>query len=521
MPAPDLLSALVTVAVGALSGGITNAVAIWMLFHPHRPRGIGIFRIQGAIPKNKPRLAKSIGRTVGERLLTAEDLARRLGAPEVRAAFDAAVDRLVGDLLESERGPLVEAVPEAHRGALEEGIAAVARAVAGGLASWTASPAFEATALRWVEALRAEVGDRPLGASLSAERREALRGAVGGWLEHLAEGDELEAVLRRVVRERLEAIAADGEPLIDRLPAGLVGAVEQGIADYLPIAIERLGAALADPGAKDQIHRALREAYDRAVRDLLLHERLVAKLVVTDATFRRLLDGFERDGFERFAATLTSPEMRERLAKAINDAVVAFLRVPLADRMRRLSPPKREALERTLGDWLVRVAREPGTRAALGRLVDRAVGLAEDRTWGEVLGLLPPDRAAALAAQGLGSERGRRLVEEGVTSLATGLLRRPVGRPADWLGEATADRLRAGMRELAWQWVRTQIPTVVGQIRVPEMVEEKVSGFSIQRMEDIIRDVTQRELDLIVRLGYVLGALVGLVAVGVGWVTGR
>jgi uncharacterized membrane protein YheB (UPF0754 family) len=52
------------------------------------------------------------------------------------------------------------------------------------------------------------------------------------------------------------------------------------------------------------------------------------------------------------------------------------------------------------------------------------------------------------------------------------------------------------------------------------MVEEKVSGFSIQRMEDIIRDVTQRELDLIVRLGYVFGAVVGLLAVGVNWVLG-
>jgi uncharacterized membrane protein YheB (UPF0754 family) len=31
-------------------------------------------------------------------------------------------------------------------------------------------------------------------------------------------------------------------------------------------------------------------------------------------------------------------------------------------------------------------------------------------------------------------------------------------------------------------------------------------------MEEIVRNVTQRELDLIVRLGYVLGGLVGLLA---------
>ena len=64
----------------------------------------------------------------------------------------------------------------------------------------------------------------------------------------------------------------------------------------------------------------------------------------------------------------------------------------------------------------------------------------------------------------------------------------------------------------AWTWLQEQIPRVVEQIRVPEMVEQKVLGFSTQRMEEIVRTVTQRELDLIVRLGYLLGGLVGVIA---------
>ena len=72
MDQQTLIQGAVTIGVGAISGGITNAVAIWMLFHPYEERGIGPFRIQGAIPKNKARLARSIGKTVGERLLTPE-----------------------------------------------------------------------------------------------------------------------------------------------------------------------------------------------------------------------------------------------------------------------------------------------------------------------------------------------------------------------------------------------------------------------------------------------------------------
>src|SRR5687767_14282288 len=111
MDSTTLVQGLVTIAVGAISGGITNAVAIWMLFHPYELRGIGPFKLQGAIPKNKDRLARSIGKTVGERLLTPEDLSERLGAPSVREAFARAIGGVVDSLLDRERGPLRGQLP--------------------------------------------------------------------------------------------------------------------------------------------------------------------------------------------------------------------------------------------------------------------------------------------------------------------------------------------------------------------------------------------------------------------------
>src|SRR6266540_1368969 len=98
------LQGLVTVGVGAISGGVTNAVAVWMLFHPYERRGIGPLAIHGAIPKNKARLAKSIGKTVGQRLLTEEDLARQLSAPGLREAFDRAVAVFLDRALNTPRG---------------------------------------------------------------------------------------------------------------------------------------------------------------------------------------------------------------------------------------------------------------------------------------------------------------------------------------------------------------------------------------------------------------------------------
>jgi uncharacterized membrane protein YheB (UPF0754 family) len=64
------------------------------------------------------------------------------------------------------------------------------------------------------------------------------------------------------------------------------------------------------------------------------------------------------------------------------------------------------------------------------------------------------------------------------------------------------------------------VPDVVERIDVARRVEEKVVEFPTQRMEDLVRKVTDRELRLIVRLGYVLGAFIGTVLVVVDAVLG-
>jgi uncharacterized membrane protein YheB (UPF0754 family) len=510
----SLLSAVATVAVGAISGGITNAVAIWMLFRPHEPRRFLFFTFQGAIPKNKPRLARTIGRTVGERLLTPEDLAARLSAPEVHAAFTDAIHRLADSLLDREYGTLREVLPPAAASLVDGVITGLGPRVAERLAEYTEREEFATLVDNWMARLERDIGEKPVGDLLSPAGRQALATRVDGWVSDLTDGQELESTLRSWVAHQLEVMEQDPRPLIDRLPPGLLAPVEQAIDDYLPTAIDRLAALLADPETRTTVSAALRNAFDGAARQLLLHERILAKLVVKEQTFERLLDGIEQSGFEKFASAITAPAIRSRLANAVHQALLGLLRMPLAERLARLGPERRIALVETLGDWLVAAARSPSTRSSVQRVLERGLDAAGDRTWGDVLSFVPRDRVAAMLRDGLRSEAGRAWVSEHVSYAAGKLLDIPIGRPASWLGESTTHALRDGMTETSWNWVQGQVPLVVGRLNLPEMVEQKVLGFSTQRMEEIVRTVTERELKLIVRLGYVLGALVGLVAVG-------
>lgn len=516
MDSQTLIAGAVTIGVGALSGGITNAVAVWMLFHPHDPARIGPFTLQGAIPKNKARLAKSVGKVVGERLLTPDDLSRRLSDPALRAAFDRAVGGAVQELLAREHGPLADALGAEARRAIESALPALATRVADQAGDHFASPAFLAQVERLLAQLSEQLGQTRIGASLNAEERQALKRRVEQWATGVAEGQELAIALRRVLNTELERLAFDHRPLVERLPAGLVSAIEQAIADSLPGIIERVGDALARPEARGEVLGVLRGGIKHAVQDLMLHQRLLAKLVVTDDALTRLLDSFANEGADRLAADLRGGPLQGQVRLSVSDAVQSALRVPLGERLTRLGPERRTALADSLSELLLHTLRSDATREVLSQALDRFLEEADRRTWGDLLRALPAPQVARILGESLASPDGRRWIAETVLQLAHALLGRPLGRPSNWLGPTTTEALSIGASDAVWRWVHEQIPTVVERLSVQEMVEQKVLGFSTQRMEEIVRNVTQKELDLIVILGYWLGGIVGLVAFGVG-----
>ncbi|WP_112180075.1 DUF445 family protein [Paraliobacillus zengyii] len=72
---------LVMIGIGALIGGITNSLAIRMLFRPHEAKYIGKFKVPftpGLIPKRKDELAKQLGKMVVEHLITVEGIQNKL-----------------------------------------------------------------------------------------------------------------------------------------------------------------------------------------------------------------------------------------------------------------------------------------------------------------------------------------------------------------------------------------------------------------------------------------------------------
>jgi uncharacterized membrane protein YheB (UPF0754 family) len=290
----DFTRLALDVFLGSVSGGVTSWVAVVLIFRPYEQT----FGLHGAIPKNKARLAKTIGKTVGERLLTPADIVEELQRSGLREAIEAKLADVAVEALERDRGPLRELLPPA-------------------------------------------------------------------------------------VAAELERLIADAGP-------DAAAAYERYVAT---------------------------EAFEEQVRAFVARSR--------------------KDGQAGLAAGL------------IDDVIVR---------------------------WALRAAR---------------------------------------------SERARAMAVEAVRGAGVALLDRPLGRLARWLPDDAPRRLVATAAPAVWDQIVEKLPALMETVDIPAMVERKVLGFSTRRVEDLVRGVTQRELNLIVQLGYVLGAVIGAAQFAVeSWIRG-
>lgn len=89
--------------IGAAIGTITNGIAIKMLFRPWNPVYIGKFKLPftpGLIPKEKPRIAASIAKVIGNNLLDDNTIKKTLLSDSTKEKLTGSVEKKISSLSE-------------------------------------------------------------------------------------------------------------------------------------------------------------------------------------------------------------------------------------------------------------------------------------------------------------------------------------------------------------------------------------------------------------------------------------
>ncbi|MDQ3604926.1 MAG: DUF445 family protein [Gemmatimonadota bacterium] len=509
---------LLPLIIGIVAGLGTNAVAIWMLFHPYRPVYAGPVRVlpMGAIPKEIDRIAKRIGETVGKELLTPEDIARTLSSASFRGRFDEVLRGALQAAIDRELPALRELVTPDQAAQLQEVLDRLLEKLLQGIRIYLASPEFELRVRRLARGIATDFRGNHVGMVLTPElHADILRAARELW-ESVRESDEM----RRVIAEALDRFIANlivsEKPLRSYVPTGAVNLGEAVVAQYLPILLERLGQVLDDPATRLRLQETLRRFVDRFLEEQQTWKRIVGRLVVTERTLSQTVAAIEQGGVEEISGLLRAPEVQARVAAAVNDGVEEVLNRPVRRLLGELTPERADRLRNVLVERVLYLLQHPTTEQFIVGRLDALLTAAEEKTVEELLELLGQKRAAAfpdaLAGWIVETLRGARtnaVVERTLAHQTSWMMSVPIGRVGQYLPPDAAQRGEDLLFDPLWSFIQKRVPVAVAGLPIARMVEEKLKGFPIEQVEALIWRVSRNELVLIIYLGGFLGALIG------------
>lgn len=194
---------LVNIAVGSVIGGVTNELAIRMLFKPVKPWYIGKWKVPftpGLIPRRRDDIAIQMGRLVEEHLLTTEGIKRALNQSGLESTLTGWMNTIARDWMTDERSlrqALLTVMPQLFQedGTWSEGVRAPIEAKWG----------------TFVEQVLAQYEEKKLRELVTDNGRERLDAALGSVSE----------LLLKRFREYLHS--PEGQQTLQNMVRGLLG----------------------------------------------------------------------------------------------------------------------------------------------------------------------------------------------------------------------------------------------------------------------------------------------------------
>lgn len=97
-----IIKLLLIVGIGAGIGWITNYVAIKMLFRPYKEINLGLFKLQGLLPKRKHEIGENIAEVIQTELVSLQEILKSLDGSKLEEKMSEIIDGILEEKLQSE-----------------------------------------------------------------------------------------------------------------------------------------------------------------------------------------------------------------------------------------------------------------------------------------------------------------------------------------------------------------------------------------------------------------------------------
>jgi uncharacterized membrane protein YheB (UPF0754 family) len=505
------------VIVATLHGYGAAWLAVRMLFRPHHPvklLGLTVWP-QGMIPRHRERLAQTIGKAVGNELVSQETVVHALFETGFfRRKVETFVAAYTDELLDKNYGTFLDALPKGARAPVLEALAALQLRVAEHIASVLKSEETAEALGRFVDRRVDELLSKRLGEAVGEAAFEQVLGFVEGRFRDIVNERGFERKVRDFVAARVDDLARSEATLAEMFTPETVAVIKERVDREVPPIVRHLTDIATNQKTRSQIGALIKREVDDYYRQLSFFK----KMFVSRERIHTEVDDLVNKTLPRRVEEYLSGEAFEQQAEEfLNSTIDGVLARPVKDLIGKVEPDKLEMIKEQVAGRILALARSPELSASVSAYATDALERVKPHSLRAILEHARPDTAAqakTLIARGLMRVLSRDETARAVNAILSAQIERllvaPIGRVGDLVPEEKVRRAGELLTERITAAAAERLPAAIEEFDIGGIVRQKVSGYPVKKLEDLVLSVAKQHLRTIELFGLFIGLFIGL-----------
>jgi uncharacterized membrane protein YheB (UPF0754 family) len=496
---------IVASLVGAIIGYITNWLAIKMLFRPHEEKeifGIKLPFTPGLIPKERERIAKSVGETVGTHLLSKDDVISALCSPKMNEQLEKWVDRKIVELKSSDK-----TIKENINGFIKEDYEKLNDSINEYASNTILNSLKEEALMQKLETeienvIRKEFEISP-EKMLENKKVKEITANITDKIKELKDSPYIKIKVEEYINSKMKELEESNKNIEDIIPQSLINSVKV----YIYNSRDEICLAIKEMLNQQDVEDKLKEAINSMISSNL--SPLVSMFINVDTIYSKL-----RGAIEDY---LKEDENQRNIALLVNNAVEKMAKSSISEIIEKLEQDENKLNIQVVSEFIVNSILSndiiDNTAVEMELYFKRFNSLHEiassfEEDYIRIISSFIADKIKDI----IESESFRNNVKVMVSSTIDQQLSRTFGSVINNNEEKIKMYILQLVQDMYQRFIDNEALVMVETLNIPSIVEEKINAFDVAFAEKLIIDIAHKELSAITWLGALLGGIIGILS---------
>ncbi|WP_042682848.1 DUF445 family protein [Anaerosalibacter massiliensis] len=478
---------IIPILVGAIIGYITNWLAIKMLFRPYEEKkilGLHIPFTPGLIPKEKSRIAKSVGDTIGVYLLSPEIVTEAIYSDKINNQLREWVEHNINKFKETNKS-IKDFTMNIGNGNYYKSLNIIEEKLANFICSQFKKQKFKDEILNLVE-------DKVLNSPMD-DFYKVIDERLELFIYELSVSEEVKITFKNLIDKKIDELANDERTLNEIIPEDFINILKKHINENREDIINELRGIFEEPSVNMRIKESITEFVSQNV------SRAITIFMRPELISDKIFNEIEKYIYNR--------ENDENIILVIMASIDKLLDWKAANIFSDISSKIDDEDMLNISSTLLSPISKKENQAKILDIVERKIKYSEADIKESLLNLIS-NKIEVISNSEVLYEKTLSIVHD----IFQMIINKPVSCIFENVDKSTVTSIANFSKVIFDNFVKSKLPYIVELLNISKVVEDEINKFDVAFAEKIIIEIANKELKAITWLGALLGGIMGMLS---------